>query len=182
MPIVVKFHKDAILHSLSHFRILDNDVKTELIKVGISETDIAKQLQIYGSKFYESFARSPQDVLIRLQQTFPERFENIQFEEDKRARLSFQFDTPVGISNIIDIADLTAEECKTIREEDRNGYLVRTVETRRSINTYECQLILATSEDGYEFCSTFPGELAPPLQRKGYSSPYWDTHLFIRQL
>lgn len=181
MPVIVKFHKDAIFHSLSHFMTLDDEVKARLISEGISEHDIAKQLKTPGSKFHESFAKSPQEVLMQLQRTFPERFENIQFEEDGRARLSFRLETPVGIANIIDIAELTIEEYGTLRQEERNGYFIRTIETQRKIYTCDCQLILAVSDSGCEFCSTFPGELAPPLQRNGESSPYWDTHIFIRQ-
>lgn len=182
MSIAVNFHNDAIFHSLSHFLILDNDVRFQLVNDGFSEESIIKQLSTPGSKFIESFAQSPQEVVKQLKSIFPQRFENVQPEDDGRARLSFRFETPVGIANIIDEQQLTSEEYATLRREERNGYIIRTIDTRRKIFTCECQLILALSDNGYEFCSTFPGELAPPLPFNGELSHYWDTHIFIRQI
>lgn len=176
----INFHPDAVFHALTHFSVLDETVREELTGNGFTEEEIVRQLNASGSKFAETFARSPQQAVLRLLRAFPERFREPQPDPDGRLRLSFAFDSPIGHANVIETAELTAAELGTLRQEKRNGLIVRSVKTGRKIPACECQLILASGGNGYEFCSAFPGEAAPPLPPEGGTSPYWDTHLFIR--
>lgn len=176
----INFHSDAIFHALTHFSALDSAVRRELVGSGFTDEEIRRQLDASGSKFAESFARSPQQAVDRLLRAFPDRFAGLHPDPDGRLRLSFAFDSPIGHANVIEKAALTAGELGTLRLEKRNGLIVRSVKTDRQLPACECQLILASGDGGYEFCSVFPGEPAPPLPREGETSIYWDTHLFIR--
>ncbi|OUN76893.1 hypothetical protein B5G09_07945 [Alistipes sp. An54] len=180
----ILFDENAVYHTLTHFEALDDKVRAQLHSAGFDDESIDAQLRAAGSKFFVSFARSPQMVVEKLIGMFPRRFEHASVDVDGRVRLSFDCKENIGTQKIIDETELMVEERLTIREEKRGGYCVRTVQTDRMIPTRICQLILTINdgdvETGY-LCSLFPGELAPPLfSPEGGLDPYWKTHLFIR--
>lgn len=176
----IVFEKEALFHSLSHFTCLDKEIY-HLLNEKYSEQDIVKQSKLPGSKFYDSFALSPIELTNRLQLIFPNKFSNLHPESDGRIRLSFVFDKPIGTSGVINLNCLTAEEKSTIRTENRNNCIAKTVKINRENTTQECQLILACNDSYFYFCTAFPGELAPPLPRPGeMPDPFWEKHLLIR--
>lgn len=171
---------EAVFHVLTHFSEIDSEIRGKLQQTGFTDKQIDSQLQTPGSKFYATFARSPQEIIDKLQSEFPEIFAKAQPDVHKRLRLSFHIGTPIGTCQVIPEEILTAEERATIRHEIRNGCAIRTVCTPRKISTDECQLILSVQSGSYYLCTLFPGELAPPLPKEGEQpDPYWSTHLFI---
>ena len=176
------FPPSAVFHSLTHFETLNKRVRDELCHNGFDHTQIDTQLQIPGSKFFASFATSPQEVVSLLREHFPEEFSHIRPDADGRVRLSFDCGVIIGNQNIIDESELTPTERESIRVEERNGCPVRTVQIERLIPTRICQLIMDMHGDTGYLCSLFPGELAPPLPRSDTETPdpYWTSHLFIR--
>ncbi len=176
------FPSNAVFHTLTHFETLNETVRAELCDYGFNNTQIDSQLQKPGSKFFSSFATSPQEVVSLLRKQFPEEFSHIHPDANGRARLSFDCDKIIGSQNIIDETELLPAEKKTIRVETRDGCLIRTVKTDRIILTRRCQLIMAINNNIGYLCSLFPGELAPPIPRSTTEipDPYWTTHLFIR--
>ena len=180
-PTIV-FPPESVWHALTHFEVLDGAARQELVNFGFDDEQIDAQLHLPGSKFFASFATSPQAVVACLEAWFPERFDRMQPDADGRIRLSFGCSRPVGSQSVVDEQELTCEERQTIRREWRNGCPVRTVRMNRVVPACMCQLILAPGRDGVYFCTVFPGELAPPLPRseKEAPDPYWQTHLFVR--
>lgn len=180
-PTIV-FPPEAVWHALTHFEALDGAVRQELVDAGFDDGQVDAQLRLPGSKFFASFATSPQAVVARLETWFPERFDRMQPDAYGRIRLSFECIQPVGSQSVVDEQELTCGERQTIRREWRNGCPVRTVRMNRVVPACMCQLILAPGRDGVYFCTVFPGELAPPLPRseKEAPDPYWQTHLFVR--
>lgn len=177
----IRFPSGSLFHALSHFQTLDDRIRQELIDSGYSEQQIVGQLQLPGSKFKESFACSPQEAVGKLQQSFPEIFTGASPDADGRIHLSFVFAEYIGSTKVISESELTTAEAASLRVEDRNGYLVRTVQVQRDIPTCECQLILTAAQEECDFCTIFPGETAPPLPHCGKPvPPYWRTHVFIR--
>lgn len=171
---------DSVFHSLSHFTDISNDIKGTLLeKYNLNE--ILNQINMAGSKFYESFVKSPQELVTTLQKKFPLVFNSMRPDPDGKIRLSFKFEYPIGTTSIVSYDELTEEEKKTIKSELRNGCSIKTVDVKRIVSTDECQLILIPQNENYYFCTAFPGELAPPLPHPGeIGEPYWKTHLFIR--
>lgn len=127
-----------------------------------------------GSKFY---CQSPEDLLDEAMRLFPETFREAKPDDDGRIRLSLVFPTEIGISNVVSIDQLTNEEKQRIEIIDRNGTMVRSVKTDRTIPTQECQMIFS---DDWHLITMFPGEMAPPLpDSPDVHDDYWDTHVFI---
>lgn len=132
------------------------------------------QQDLPGSKFY---SESPEDLLNMAQQLFPETFSNARPDADGRIRISLTFPDEIGVSNVVNIEELTEEERNRIVIVDRQGKKVRSVKTDRVIPTHECQIIL--SED-WHLITMFPGEMAPPLpDSPDIHDEYWDNHVFI---
>lgn len=174
------FTTDSIYHSLSHFTEISEEVNS-MLSVVYDDKEIQEQLKLPGSKFSSSFVKSPQELATVLQNKFPDMFCSMRTDIDGRIRLSFKLGFPIGTTSIIHYTDLTDQEKKTIKTEQRNDCIVKTVEVNRTIQTDECQLILIPQDENYYFCTAFPGELAPPLPRQGENGNlFWETHLFIR--
>lgn len=129
-----------------------------------------------GSVF---FAKTPMEVLTKAATRFPQVFKEAKTDADKRIRLSFSFDEEVGVCNVVDVAVLTPEEVLTIREDERDGCIVKTATSNRIFPTKEFQLIL---EADHTIVTMFPGPMAPPLPKKGEVSDFWDRHVFIKPI
>lgn len=174
------FTSDSVFHCLSHFICISEQVNSMLLEEYKTD-EIQEQLSLPGSKFFSSFVKSPQELVMILQDRFPCVFSLMKPDIDGKVRLSFKLGFPIGTTGIVSYADLTEEEKKTIKTEQRNDCIVKTVEVNRTIQTDECQLILIQQDENYYFCTAFPGELAPPLPRQGENGNlFWETHLFIR--
>lgn len=147
----IKISSDVRIHLASHF-----------------------QQDLPGSKFY---AESPEALLEKAQQTFPEAFEQAKPDADGRYRISLTFPEEIGVSNVVSIDELTDDERKRIEIVDRQGRMVRSVKTDRIIPTHECQIILSSD---WQLITMFPGEMAPPLPPSpDVHDDYWDSHVFI---
>ena len=83
----------------------------------------------------------------------------------------------IGVSNVVNVDELTDDEKKQIEIVERNGKKVRSVKTERIILTRECQIILSSD---WQLITMFPGELAPPLpESPDIHDDYWDNHVFV---
>ena len=130
-----------------------------------------------GSVFY---AKTPIEVLTFAATNFPQVFKDAQTDpKDGRKRLSFVSDNEIGLCNVVELKDLTPKERETIIEEDRDGSVVKVVNTARRFPTREFQIIL---DKDNKVVTMFPGPMAPPLPAKGESSVFWDKHVFIRNI
>lgn len=126
-----------------------------------------------GSKFY---ANSPQAILEEAQVLFPEKFEYAKVCDDGRIRISLNFPKYIGCCNVVNIADLTEDEKKTMELVDRHGKQVCIVRTNRVIPTSECQIVLSAD---WQLITMYPGMFAPPLPVHPHESEFWNNHVFI---
>lgn len=127
-----------------------------------------------GSKFY---ATSPDLMLERLVQTFPDAFTYSRPDADGRIRIHFELPEPIGESNVVCIDELTEEEKASIHIVDRNGTLVRCAKSSRVIPTCHCCAIFTSD---WQLITMFPGEMAPSLpESPDIHDEYWDNHVFI---
>ena len=127
-----------------------------------------------GSKFY---SESPEDLLEEAMRLFPETFREAKPDDDGRIRISLIFPKVIGVSNVVNVDELTDDEKKQIEIVERNGKKVRSVKTERIILTRECQIILSSD---WQLITMFPGEMAPPLpDSPAIHDEYWDNHVFV---
>lgn len=171
---------DTMYHCLTHFETVDDLARDAMLAAGYTCEQIHAQLEKPGSKFHAAFAQSPMQVVDKLMTECPEQMNHMpEPDASGRVRLSFVLGYETGTDGIVAIDSLTPEELLTIREEDRNGYIIRKVRILRAVPTNECQMVLAKDEDGYSIITVFPGVMAPPLPRDGASDPFWDNHCFM---
>lgn len=132
------------------------------------------QQDLPGSKFY---CASPEDLLEEAMRLFPKTFRDAKPGDNGRINISLVFPREIGVSNVVNIDNLTKEEREHIEIVDRNGKKVRTVITSRLFPTRECQIILSSDRN---LITMFPGEMAPPLpDSPDIHDEYWDKHVFI---
>ena len=132
------------------------------------------QNNLSGSKFYAS---SPDILIEEAERLFPETFRNAKTDADGRIRISLTFPGEIGVSNVVNIDELSNEERQGIEIVDRQGKKVRSLKTNRENPTKECQIILSSD---WHLITMFPGEMAPPLpDSPDIHDDYWDKHVFI---
>ena len=130
--------------------------------------------ELPGSKFY---SKSPEELLNDALRLFPETFHEAMPDDDGRIRISLTFPWEIGVSNVVNVDELTDAEKNCVKIVDRNGKKVRSVKTDRIISTHNCQIILSST---WQLITMFPGEMAPPLpDSPEYHDEYWDNHVFI---
>ena len=130
-----------------------------------------------GSVFY---AKTPADILTYAVFEFPGIFSDATPDpKDGRKRLSFIAKEVIGVSNVVHMNDLTPEEIAAITMEERDGVLVKIVQTNRTFPTKEFHIILDADNT---IITMFPGPMAPPLPKNGEYSEFWDRHVFIRPI
>lgn len=173
----------SIFHSLTHFTSLSSSTEEDLIEGGYTKIEISTQLNGVGSKFSSTFAKSPQEVIEILKDEHSASFINIKFDDDNKCRLSFEFNSVIGTSQVVKISDLTSEERKNIVSEIRNGKVIYKTESNRLFYTTECHLILNKTDNEIQFWTLFPGALAPPLPAVGEETiGFWKEHIFITSI
>lgn len=178
--ITIRIEPETLFHVLSHFSRIDAATRRELLEAGFSPMAIENRMQTIGSKFAPEFARSPREILDRLQHDFPEKFRTIHWQDNGRAELSFKLDVPVGCANVVALKDLSEAELATLQLERRNDTIIRSVSVEGNLPpTCECQLILATRH-APRLVTVFAGPWAPPLPEQGASSDFWNEHVFVR--
>lgn len=132
------------------------------------------QQDLPGSKFY---CESPEDLLEEALRLFPNVFKEAKPDYDGRIRISLTFPRDIGISNVVNVDELTDDDKERIEIVERKGKKVRSVKTSRIIPTHECQIILSND---WHLITMFPGEMAPPLpDSPDIHDEYWDNHVFI---
>lgn len=169
-------------HIFEKMRIMSRKIalflkKEPCIKIpedNLSHLSTHFQQDLPGSKFY---CESPEVLLEKAMRMFPQVFREARPDDDGRFRISLTFPDEIGVSNVVNIKELTDEEKKRIEIIDRNGKMVRSVKTDRIIPTHDCQIILSSD---WHLITMFPGEMAPPLpDSPDIHDEYWDNHVFI---
>ena len=141
-----------------------------------------------GSKFH---AASPEALLADAMTLAQPLFLQTPADGDGRLRIAVTFPHPIGVSNVVCLADLTDEERATITIRQRETKRVRVATSARVITTNLCQFVLIqlakndTDNASVEcrrllLITMYPGEAAPPLPNSpDIPDSYWDNHLFI---
>lgn len=171
---------DVLFHSLIHFEQTDGLTRKILHESGFTMEQVDSRLAESGSKFHESFARSPKEVLDHVERLLPDMLEHLpEPDDDGRIRLSVESDSIVGTDAIVDMTDLDNDEFQTLKTDVRNGCVIKKVRVSRSRVTRDIQMVLERAGDVYYLVTIYPGVKAPPIPQDGRSDSFWDRHCFI---
>jgi hypothetical protein len=203
-------------HILRHFKLVPQDYAARLIgkhyfyhnvnrnkfeSGTITEENIEMAVKTTGSKFSNQIPgiTTPIDILNLIKSEFIKiPIEKQVWRGDANKRFfSFLISTnyPVGVKNLINISELTAEERLRIRKVPRSRHvgegtvMVNTIDNipTRTLHTIEVGLI-DTVELPFYFVTAFPGDLeeAPDFPNSEQSKSdyelsldYWNNHVFV---
>ncbi|MFR9594006.1 MAG: hypothetical protein SNI57_05595, partial [Rikenellaceae bacterium] len=141
---------------------------------------IAEQLAVVGSKFYASFADSPQLVIDNLSAKFGDILVAAKWDDDCRCRMSFDLGCVVGSRNVVNVSELSQTELATIRNEQRGDFTIRVASSLRTFESSMCNLVVGGGCQTPQLITMFPGLMAPPLTANIMEDIFWSKHVFVQ--
>lgn len=170
---------DALVHLLPHFEVISSQYRRQLLDAGMNDEEIARQLATGGSKFLAEFATSPFEVLERVESDFGEAL-SAPGDADGRLRLSLTFPKPVGIDNLMPIAEVPEVLRPQLTMVERRGVAVHALRHNGALHNLTCRCNLIFDVASGAVITMFPGIMAPPLPAKSISDdPFWANHCFL---
>jgi hypothetical protein len=169
---------EQAFYLLKHFTEIDSATKSLFLAQGFKEEAISQQLQTIGSKFFNSFCKSPFHLEAQLEKVQP--IEKI-IQSNGRLAQVYQFDQEIGTEQVIEKEKVNQEE---IVQLERNGHLIKAVQLPELPHTN--QLVVVKSKDD-AWITAFPGKYAPAFPSDWMSEEeyqiatnFWQQHVFIK--
>lgn len=169
---------EQAFYLLKHFTELDSDAHDLFLAHGFKEAEITQQLQIIGSKFYNTFCKSPFDLESQLKRAKP--IKQI-IQSNGRIAQVYQFDQEIGTEQVIEKEKVNQEE---IIQLERNGNLIEAVKLPEL--PYTNQLVVVKSKED-AWITAFPGKYAPAYpsdwmskEEYQFATDFWQQHVFIK--
>jgi hypothetical protein len=169
---------EQAFYLLKHFTEIDSDAHGLFLAHGYKEAEITQQLQIIGSKFYNTFCKSPFDLESQLKRAKP--IEQI-IQSNGRIAQVYEFDQEIGTEQVIEKEKVNQEE---IVQLERNGNLIEAVLLQ--VLPYTNQLVVVKSKEN-AWITAFPGKYAPAFPSDWMSEEeyqiatnFWQQHVFIK--
>ena len=169
---------EQAFYLLKHFTEIDSNANSLFLAHGFKEAEITQQLQTIGSKFYNTFCKSPFDLESELKRAKP--IEQI-IQSNGRIAQIYQFDQEIGTEQVIEKEKVNQEE---IVQLERNGHLIKAVQLPELPHTN--QLVVVKSKDD-AWITAFPGKYAPAFPSDWMSEEeyqiatnFWQQHVFIK--
>jgi hypothetical protein len=169
------------LYCLKHFNKIDKQTEVFLLKNGMDESTIIQQLNTLGSKFFYSFAHSPESILNKITERVPSQ---IIHQKNGNIVYIYLFEQTIGYDSLISVKNLSTKELNLIEIENRNQKEVRVLRKNKRNKTYQLNVIFQKNNN--EIITMFPGVYAPPLPTSKMESEeflqatiFWEEHIFI---
>jgi len=170
---------EQAFYLLKHFTEIDSATKSFFLAHGFKEEAISQQLQTIGSKFLNSFCKSPFNLEAQLEKVQP--IEKI-IQSNGRIAQVYQFGQAIGTQQVIEKAKINLEHIIQI---ERNGKLIEAVQLQELPNTNHL-VVVKSMED--QWITAFPGSYAPAFPSDWMTTKeleeahsYWENHVFIKQ-
>ena len=90
---------EQAFYLLKHFTEIDSNTNSLFLAHGFKEAEITEQLQTIGSKFFNSFCKSPFDLESELKRAKP--IEQI-IQSNGRIAQVYEFDQEIGTEQVIE--------------------------------------------------------------------------------
>ena len=168
---------EQAFYLLKHFTEVDQNTLEKLIDVGYSTSDINKQLELVGSKFFSTFCQSPCDLEARILKG--RLIHRIEQSNDRIARV-YEFDEIIGTEQIINISSVDSGSIFTL---ERNGINIQSISLKELPTT--SKLVMVSSETE-KWITAFPGNYAPAFpstwmsfEEHVYATEFWENHVFV---
>jgi len=186
------FSVESQFHVLKHFKRVDRDyVKYLTNHSEYTADDIAHQLAVRGSDFYEGFAPNPLNLWQRLKEKIRDDAIRVTWHNGKcEIELKFsksEYPEGIGEDHLLHIDELPPGILDKV--DTSNWENLRKVSYRKELkSTWTLQIILRKIKGSTEVISVFPGIYAPQLPDKELQSEeeyktslkFWKTHVVLK--
>ncbi len=186
-----QFGPERQFHTMKHFSSIDEAFVKQFLHQYQNIEGIEESLAKNVSKFHPTFANNPFSVIGRLSN--PDLYELRHVRENgKRIEIQLgfspdQFPEGIGWDRIISLEELPGSARTFVKKMD--GLLFCNYNVMPS-STWDLNIILEKTDEGYEIITFFPGILAPPLPGKGVqskseferSTKFWTSHVIVKDL
>jgi hypothetical protein len=169
---------EQAFYLLKHFTEIDSDAHGLFLAHGYKEAEITQQLQTIGSKFYNTFCKSPFDLESQLKRAKP--IKQI-IQSNGRIAQVYQFDQEIGTEQVIEKEKVNQNQIIHLK---RNGNLIEAIQLRELPKTTQL-VVVKSKEDAW--ITAFPGKYAPAFPSDWMSEEeyqiatnFWQQHVFIQ--
>ena len=169
---------EQAFYLLKHFTEIDSATKSLFLANGYEQEAITQQLQTIGSKFYNSFSKSPFDLVEQVKGVQPIQ---IIIQSNGRIAQVYQFDQEIGTEQVIEKEKVNQNQIIQLK---RNGNLIEAIQLRELPKTTQL-VVVKSKEDAW--ITAFPGKYAPAFPSNWMSEEeyqiatnFWQQHVFIQ--
>ena len=172
---------------LRHFESLAPLLEHELLRAGYTSSLISKELNVPGSRFYQSFAV---DIPTLLKQVFKGGYAESVGDNGNTVfhgqACQLEFLEGIGTKGVVPIEEIPLEKRSHIFTQNNRGIKLLHYHLDKLPSTWDFTLVLRRTTNGFVFITSFPGLPAMPLPsyrlaQKEYDKckEYWDKHVFL---
>ena len=174
-------------HMLRHFDKIDLSKINNFKSLGFNPTEIKKQLNLSGSRFFAEFASDISTLLLFTNKYGFETIEGL----NGNILLSISVpktDYPFGIGTlaIVPISELTKSQKSEIYFQLNRGAHLPHLKVLEYPKTATYTVVIKKKLDDYHFITAFPGEPGMPIPFEGMDQnlhekclEYWSNHVFL---
>lgn len=172
---------------LRHFESVSPLLEQEFLRAGYTSSLIAKELNVPGSRFYESFAV---DIPTLLKQVF--KGDYVEFLGDNGNTIlhvkacQFDFKEGIGTKGVLPVEEIPLEKRSQIFIQNNRGIKLLHYQIDKLPSTWDFTLVLRRTTNGFVFITSFPGLPAMPLpshrlaqEEYDKCKAYWNNHVFL---
>ncbi len=188
---MVTFSFSSQFHILRHFCQIDTDYRAIMkSETNYTDKEIDFQLSISGSKFHPVFASNPINLWEKIQKHHDFNILEDKIWKNGQAKIILtykieQYPIGIGYDSLLRIDELTAEQKKQLKQEDRDGFLVNYISLNELKPTWQANVIL-TKGTKIQLITIFPGIFAPALPKQKKQSEkewiksrnFWEQYAF----
>lgn len=185
-----EFSLERQFHCLRHIEYLGSE---QLIRLATHFPDysveqIDKELKLIGSKFHQTFAPYPIDLLGEL--SVANAFKHTIDAEQSVFQFSYdaiKFPFGIGKSALLKISESSNEERSRLIKTQRGQFDVWSLQVSELPPTWTMTIIANPRRGANEIITLFPGEFAPKFPTKGdpnesESRIFWEDHAFLMKV
>ena len=174
---------------LRHFETTNDFTQKKLLSNGYALSQIQKELNLPGSKFFSHFANDINELLEKVLQYPYQKSMGINGNHIIESELPLsEYPNGIGTKAVVALNEISKEQqAEIFYEKNRNFSLAHLLVDELPV-TNQCILILKPITDGYGFISAFSGESAMPIPdfkmtiaQFDTCKAYWDRHVFLKK-
>lgn len=174
-------------HLLRHFELPAEEMIRLITASGYGAGQIKQELSLPGSKFYSTFARSPEEVLSRFEVNGCSEIIGLNGNIQMCGNFSKDlFPEGIGSASVIPLHQISDMEKNKIYTAKNRGYDLKHLKVAVLPDTWDATVIVKPTATNQMLITAFPGSAAMPIPEPSMKEElfnacrdFWDRHLFL---